>query len=139
MSTIRRQVNIATNPRTVWNALTTADGLARWLGADARIDPRQGGRFVLKVGGHDDGSPAEEAGFLHVWRPTAKLEVSWDKASPGNWRGTFTQFHVAKDGSETILAVNHAGPAFEDEEARLKVDGFWRKALTTLRDQLENA
>lgn len=136
MSTIRRQVNIATSPRTVWNALTTAEGLSRWLVSEARVDPRQGGRMVLKLRA-DDGAPTEEAGFLHVWRPTAKLEVNWDKASPGPWRGTFTQFHVAKDGPETILHVNHAGPAFEDEEARLRVDGFWRKALTALRDQLE--
>lgn len=136
MSTIRRQIAISASPRAVWNALTTPDGLASWLGNDARIDARPGGRFVLKVRG-DDGAPVEEAGFLHVWRPTAKLEVNWDKASPGPWKGTFTQFHVARDGTETVVHVNHAGPAFEDEETRANVDGMWRKALLALRDGLE--
>lgn len=135
MSTIRRQISIAATPRAVWNALTTPEGLANWLGSDARLDPRSGGRIVLKVRGDD--APVEEAGFLHVWRPTAKLEINWDKSSPGPWKGTFTQFQVARDGTETILNVQHSGPGFEDEATRTTVDGNWKRALLTLRDRLE--
>jgi uncharacterized protein YndB with AHSA1/START domain len=132
MSTIRRQIVIAATPRAVWNALTTPEGLATWLGADARIDARAGGRIVLKVLGS-----GEETGFLHVWRPTAKLEINWDKASPGPWKGTFTQFQVARDGTETVLNVQHSGPAFEDEAARGEADGVWKRAMVALRDGLE--
>ncbi len=135
MSTIRRQISIAASPRAVWNALTTPEGLARWLGTDARIDARQGGRFVLKVG--SAGAQVEEAGMLHVFRPTAKLEINWDTYSAGPWKGTFTQFQVARDGTETVLNVQHLGGGLDDAAVRTEVDGAWKKALVALRDGLE--
>lgn len=135
MSTIRRQISIAATPRAVWNALTTPEGLTSWLGADARVDGRAGGRFVLKV--DVDGTPTEEAGILHVFRPTAKLEVNWDKHSGGPWKGTLTQFQVVRDGGETVLNVQHIGSALEDDALRARLDERWKKALHTLRDGLE--
>jgi uncharacterized protein YndB with AHSA1/START domain len=135
MSTIRRQISIEATPRAVWNALTTPDGLARWLGTDARVDARPGGRFVLKV--DHEGAWVEEAGLLHVCRPTARLEITWDKHSSGPWKGTLTQFQVARDGAETVLNLQHIGSALEDEALRSGLDERWRRALSTLRDQLE--
>ena len=135
MSTIRRQISIAATPRAVWNALTTTEGLAGWLGAEARVDAREGGRFVLKVA--VDGGPVEEAGILHVWRPTAKLEINWDKNSRGPWKGTLTQFQVVRDGGETMLNVQHIGSALEDETLRAQLDDRWKRALHSLRDGLE--
>ena len=137
MSTIRRQISIAATPRAVWNALTTADGLAGWLGSEARVDARQGGRIVVKM--PSDGETVEEAGMLHVFRPTAKLEITWDKYSQGPWKNTLTQFQVARDGKETILNVQHIGPTLEDEALRTTVDTTWKRALLTLRDGLEQA
>lgn len=135
MSTIRRQISIAATPRAVWNALTTPEGLASWLGSEARVDPRQGGRIVMKVGAN--GGTVEEAGLLHVFRPTAKLEITWDKYSAGPWKNTLTQFQVARDGKETILNVQHIGAPLEDETLRQTVDTAWKKALLVLRDGLE--
>jgi uncharacterized protein YndB with AHSA1/START domain len=137
MSTIRRQISIAATPRAVWNALTTADGLAAWLGAEARVDPRQGGRIVVKMPA--EGATVEEAGMLLVFRPTAKLEITWDKYSPGPWKNSLTQFQVARDGKETILNVQHLGPTLEDDALRTAIDGAWKRALLTLRDGLEQA
>lgn len=135
MSTIRRQISIAATPRAVWNALTTPEGLAGWLGTDARVDSRAGGRFVLKV--EADGARVEEAGILHVFRPTAKLEVTWDKHSQGPWKGTLTQFQVVRDAGETVLNVQHIGSQLEDEALRAQLDERWKRALQTLRDGLE--
>ncbi len=135
MSTIRRQISIAATPRAVWNALTTPEGLAGWLGTDGRVDPRPGGRFVLKV--ESEGKQVEEAGLLHVFRPTAKLEVTWDKHSQGPWKGTLTQFQVVRDGGETVLNVQHIGSALEDEALRTTLDERWKRALLALRDGLE--
>ena len=135
MSTIRRQISIAATPRAVWNALTTPDGLSAWLGTEARVDARQGGRIVMKV--RNDGDTVEEAGMLHVYRPTAKLEINWDKYSAGSWKNTLTQFQVARDGKETILNVQHIGSPLEDEALRTTVDAAWKRALLTLRDGLE--
>ena len=55
MSMIRRQVSVATSPRAVWAALTTPEGLNRWLGSSARVDGLPGGRIVLGLEGGEGG------------------------------------------------------------------------------------
>ncbi len=138
MAAIRHQVNIAVPTRTVWNALTTPDGLTSWWADEARIDPRPGGIIVLMTEG-DDGEPIEERGVLHELRPTRKIEIKWDKGSKANTAGTRITFQLAKDGAETRLSLVHSGSGavMEDEEARAALDKDWHRALRSLRDSLE--
>jgi len=133
MSTIRRQIGIDASPRIIWQALTSVDGVKRWLADEARIDARQGGRVVLKLHGKNE----EEIGFLHVFRPTGRLEIMWDKQASGEWRGTRTLFQVARDGKESVVHIQHAGPQFENEAERTRMDGFWKDLLVRLREELE--
>jgi uncharacterized protein YndB with AHSA1/START domain len=135
MSTIRRQINITATPRAVWAALTTPEGLAPWLGTDARVDGRPGGRITLQV--KTDSGSIEETGIFHVFRPTAKLEITWDKFSPGPWKGMLTQVQVVRDDTETMVNVQHIGPNLDDAAARAAMDIAWKKALLTLRKGLE--
>lgn len=138
MPSIRRQITIDASPRSVWAALTTGDGLAGWLVDEARIDARAGGRVVLKTE-DAEGNAVDETGLLVTCRPTSKIEIAWDKASKGPWKGTNTQFSVARDGEETVVNLLHAGTIFDEEAARTEADKQWRQALTALRDHLENA
>lgn len=132
MPMIRRQVSVSASPRAVWAALTTPEGLARWLSDAARVDGRAGGRIVLtpKGGG-------EESGLFHSFRPTAKVEINWDKRGEGPWKGSFLSFLVGRDGGETVVNVQHDGPAMDDSAARTALDEFWRARLNALRDQIE--
>lgn len=137
MPSIRQQINIAVPARTVWRALTTADGLASWWVDEARVDARPGGRIVIKTEG-DDGEPVEECGMLHELRPTRRIEIAWDSNSPGPHKGTRLAFQVARDGDETRLSVVHSGSGpLDDEEAREALDDEWRRALLALRASLE--
>jgi uncharacterized protein YndB with AHSA1/START domain len=131
MSTVRRQINIDATPRTIWKELTTAEGLNRWLGVEARVDSRQGGRVSIKVDG------LEETGIFHEFRPTGRLEIFWDKHSSGPWKSTRTQIQVARDGAESVVHVQHLSSAFEDMAIREPVDVFWKGALNRMRDALE--
>lgn len=132
MPMIRRQVSIAASPRTVWSALTTNEGLCRWLADSARVDARAGGRLTLAPRKGD-----EITGLFHAFRPTSKVEVTWDKRGESPWSGTFLSFLVGRDRGETVLNLQHDGPAMEDEAARHALDEFWRERLADLRDQLE--
>lgn len=132
MATIRKQINIDASPRTLWKTLTTPEGLATWLGTDARVDGREGGRYCLKVG------EQEEVGLLHEFRPTGRLEVMWDK-HVGAWKGSRILFQVARDGKESVVHVQHISPAFDDDAARLPMETFWKAALQRLRDSLESS
>jgi len=137
MAAIRQQINIAAPQRTVWEALTTADGWKSWWVDDARIELRAGGRIVL-ISEDDEGKPVEERGILHEMRPIRKLEIAWDANSPGPTRGTRLQFTISRDGDETRLALVHSGGGvLDDEAARDQLDKEWREGLRALRSTLE--
>lgn len=138
MASIRHQVNIAVPTRTVWAALTTADGLMSWWADEARVDARVGGVIVVTTEG-DDGEPIEERGTFLELRPTRKIEIKWDTGSRAPTAGTRITFQLAKDGPETRLSLIHSGPGvLEDEEARAVLAKDWLRALKGLRDSLES-
>ncbi|MED5369932.1 MAG: SRPBCC domain-containing protein [Myxococcota bacterium] len=137
MASIRRQISIAAGPRAVWNTLTTADGWMSWYADDARLDARKGGRVVLTIE-DDEGEPVEEVGTFHTFRPTRRLEISWDRVSPAVTKGTQLSFTIARDGEETRVNLVHSGGGvLDDEDARAELDKTWRQALSALRDALE--
>lgn len=137
MSAIRQQINIAASQRTVWNAITTADGWKSWWADEARVDPREGGRIVL-VSENAEGQPIEERGIFHELRPTRKVEIAWDGNSPSLTRGTRLVFTISRDGDETRLSLVHSGGGpLEDDVARDRMDKEWRDGLRTLRQSLE--
>ncbi|MEQ1566248.1 MAG: SRPBCC domain-containing protein [Myxococcota bacterium] len=137
MSAIRQQINIAASQRTVWNAITTADGWKSWWADEARVDPREGGRIVL-VSENAEGQPIEERGIFHELRPTRKVEIAWDGNSPSLTRGTRLVFTISRDGEETRLSLVHSGGGpLEDDAARDRMDKEWRDGLRTLRQSLE--
>lgn len=139
MPAIRQQINIATSPRTVWRALTTAEGLMSWWVDEARVDAREGGRIVLTSEG-EDGAPLEERGLFLTIRPTRKIEIAWDRNSPAETRATRIEFNIGKDGDDTRVSVIHSGAGpLDDEAARAVLDKAWRSALQTLRQTLEEA
>jgi hypothetical protein len=86
MSSIRRHVHIAAPSRAVWNAVTTSKGLASWWVDSARVDGRQGGRLVLNWT-DDDGKEVEAWGMFHELRPTAQVEVLFDRVGTSPLRG----------------------------------------------------
>lgn len=139
MAAIRHQINVATNPRAVWRALTTEEGITGWWVDKARVDARPGGRIVLTSEG-EDGTPLEERGMFHEVRPTRKIEIAWDSNSPAATKGTRIEFQVARDGDETRVHVVHSGGAIEEDEAlRKTLDDSWRQALQSLRQSLEGS
>jgi uncharacterized protein YndB with AHSA1/START domain len=139
MAAIRQQINIAAPQRTVWNALTSADGWKTWWADEARIESREGGRIVLVTEG-TDGKPVEERGIFHEMRPTRRLEIAWDANSPAPTRGTRLQFTISRDGDETRLALVHSGGGvLDDDQQRDALDREWREGLRTLRQALETS
>ena len=136
MAAIRRHVYIANGARAVWRALTTAEGLEKWLAEDARVDARKGGRVVLT--GSDLDSEHDVVGMIHTWRPTSKLEISWDNIGAAETKGSSVAFQVARDGDETRVSIVHSGgDAIHDEERRAKLDHAWKVALETLQALLD--
>ncbi len=138
MSAIRRHVHISCTPRAAWRALTTAEGLEKWLADEARIDGRKGGRVVLS--GTDFDAEHDACGIVHTWRPTAKFEVSLDNVGQFEAKGGHVSFQVARDGDETRVSVVHSGgEALTDEERREKLIEAWKSALSSLQQLLDES
>ncbi len=135
MSTIRRQITIEASPRAIWAALTTVEGLKSWLADEATVIPSVAGRFSVTVEG--DEGPLTETGRFHTVRPTSKLELHFDKFSPGPWKGSALTFTTAREGEQTVVNLVHTSPGFDDPALVKQVDDDWRRALLALRDGLE--
>jgi uncharacterized protein YndB with AHSA1/START domain len=138
MAAIRQQVHIACPSRAVWRALTTAEGLEKWLADEARVDGRKGGRVILT--GTDFDAEQDAVGIVHTWRPTSKFEIAVDSIGSFEAKGSHIAFQVARDGSETRVSVVHSGgEALDDDERRDKLIVAWKTALQSLQSLLDES
>ncbi len=135
MPTVRRQISVEASPRAIWAALTTPDGLKSWLADDATVIASPAGRVSITVEG--DEGPLTETGRFHTVRPTSKLEIHFDKFSPGPWKSTALTWTLAREGNQTVVNLVHTGDSFDDAAVFKEVDDAWRRALVALRDGLE--
>lgn len=52
MAEFADSIDIAASPETVFEHLTTNDGMTAWMGQYADLDPTPGGRFAVDIAGH---------------------------------------------------------------------------------------
>lgn len=71
MAEFRDSIEIAAPPETVFEYLTTRNGLTAWMGQYADLDPRPGGRFAVDIAGH----PVR--GEYLIVEPPYRVVVSW--------------------------------------------------------------
>lgn len=137
MATIRQQILIDAGVRSVWNAITTPEGITRWWSTGARVDGREGGRVSLT---HGEGEEMiEERGIVHRFRPTATFEILWDSTGPSPSRATSVQFQIGRGAGETKVHLQvGGGGVLDDEEARAALEEVWKARLLRLRETLES-
>jgi uncharacterized protein YndB with AHSA1/START domain len=71
---VRFERRYEATPAEVWSALTEPQRLARWL-ADAELDLRLGGRYVLRFAGDDESQVTR--GEVLALEPERLLELFW--------------------------------------------------------------
>jgi uncharacterized protein YndB with AHSA1/START domain len=103
---IERTVDIAHPPRTVWNALTTADGLAAWFGNEAAIDLRPGG--AAKMSWKD--GPTVDMRIERVEEPVV-FGYTWpiNGLAEDDARRTYVEFTLEPTATGTRLTVVESG------------------------------
>lgn len=127
---------IAARPAIVFDALTTAEGIACWWGPDAgpvliaASDPRVGGRYRVRFR-MLDGSEHESAGhFLDVEKPL-RLVMSWRWLEGGGDPGeSRLEFHLRPIAEGTELTLTHA--RLQTDEAAADHEWGWNSALDKL-------
>jgi uncharacterized protein YndB with AHSA1/START domain len=127
---------IKARPAIVFEAITTAEGIAQWWGPDAgpvllsESDPRVGGRYRVRfrlLAGTEHESSGEFLEFV----PPERVVMSWQwkggQEDPGVSRVEIT-LRAIPEGTE--LTFTHA--QLHDEESRASHEGGWTGALDKL-------
>lgn len=127
---------IGARPETVFEALTTPEGIRSWWGPDAgpvlvaEADPRPGGRFRVRFR-MLDGSEHESGGEFLAVDPPKHLAMSWRWTTEGDDTG---ESRIAVDlrpiDAGTELTFTHSG--LRDEEIRVSHEDGWNGALDKL-------
>ena len=127
---------IKARPSIVFDALTTAEGIASWWGPDdgpvlvAESDPQVGGRFRVRFR-MLDGSEHESSGeYLEVVKPE-RLSMSWrwtgGVEAPGE---SLVEIRLRAVAEGTELTFTHS--RLHDEESRRSHEQGWNGALDKL-------
>jgi uncharacterized protein YndB with AHSA1/START domain len=135
VSLVRR---IRARPGIVFDALTTAQGIAHWWGPDtgpvllSESDPRVGGRFRVRFR-KLDGTEHESSGeFLEIVRPK-HVVMSWrwkgGLEDPGESR---VEIRLRSIPEGTELTLTHS--QLNDEETRLGHEAGWIGSLDKLEE-----
>jgi uncharacterized protein YndB with AHSA1/START domain len=104
VGSIRQTVSLPGTPREVYDALMTTKGHMAFTGADARISPNVGGKFVA-WGGYIHGRNLSLVPGRTIYQAWVPSDPTWPKghesrvrfslaASPRGTRVTFTQSRV---------------------------------------------
>lgn len=103
---VRREVQIAAPPSTVFAFLTDPEKILRWLGTDAKVEPQPGGLYVVKVGGRNIGRgkftevvPVHRLAYSFGWEEDEKMPPS---------SGLIEIDLIDQDGG-TLLRMAHSG------------------------------
>ncbi|MGH7025047.1 MAG: SRPBCC family protein [Caulobacteraceae bacterium] len=130
---------IAARPSIVFEALTTAEGIAAWWGPDdlpvtlAEIDARVGGAFRVRF--HTlDGREHESSGECLAIDPPHRLVMSWRWSVGGQpeeaGRTSRIEFNVTPTADGVELTLIHSG--LKDAVSELGHQRGWAGALDKL-------
>ena len=127
---------IRARPQIVFDAVTTAEGIAQWWGPDAgpvlvsESDPRVGGRYRVRFRMLDNTEHETSGEFLEIVRPE-RVVLSWrwkgGVEDPGESRIEIT-LKAVPEGTE--LTFIHS--QLHDEETRRSHEAGWTGSLDKL-------
>ena len=132
---------IRARPQIVFDAVTTAEGIAHWWGPDAgpvlvaESDPRVGGRYRVRFRRLFDSTEYESSGeFLEIV-PPERVVMSWrwkgGVPEPGESRIEIT-FKTVAEGTELTFVHSQ----LHDEESSRSHEEGWAGALDKLEAYL---
>ena len=111
------EIHIDAPPDAVFEFLVDAEKLLRWMGEEADIDPRPGGRFWLNLG-----SDVAEGEYVEVV-PAQRVVLTWgwvgsDTVAPGSSTVTI---ELSETETGTTVRLRHTGlPTVEECEKHLE-------------------
>jgi uncharacterized protein YndB with AHSA1/START domain len=125
--TLRREVQIAAPPATVFAFLTDPDKILRWMGTEARVEPHLDGLYLVNVTGADTAQgrfteviPVHRLAYSFGWREGKKVP-------PGS---SLIEIDLIERENGTLLRLTHSG--LPDAEACAGHEEGWTHYLARL-------
>jgi uncharacterized protein YndB with AHSA1/START domain len=123
---VRREVEIAAPPSTVFAFLTDPEKILRWMGTEATLEPNPGGLYLLNVNG-----TVARGRFTEVV-PVHRLAYTfgWDgreNMPPGSG---LIEIDLIDQGDATLLRMTHSG--LPDAEECASHEKGWTHYLARL-------
>ena len=103
---VRREVQIAAPPATVFAFLTDPQKILRWMGTEATMEPHPGGLYLVNVTGKD----VARGKFTEVV-PVHRLAYSfgWDHREDVPPGSSLIEIDLLDKDSGTLLRMTHSG------------------------------
>ncbi len=102
---VTRAVALGCDRDRAWSLIATAEGWARWLGSDVRLDPEVGGAIGLR---DDDG--AARVGRVVAAEHGRSLTFEWSPVGDAATRSTITlTLDDDEDGASRLTVVERPG------------------------------
>jgi uncharacterized protein YndB with AHSA1/START domain len=125
--TVRREVQIAAPPATVFAFLTDPEKILRWMGTEATVEPHLDGLYLVNITGRD----TAEGRFTEVI-PVHRLAYSFgwrerDNMPPGS---SLIEIDLIEREGGTQLRMTHSG--LPDEDACAGHEQGWTHYLGRL-------
>jgi uncharacterized protein YndB with AHSA1/START domain len=102
---VEREIRIDAPPSAVFEFLTDPAKMVRWMGTDATLDPRPGGRYWVNVNGHE-----RVSGKVVELVPDRLLVFTWgweDGTLPVPPGASTVEIALQPDGNGTLLRLTH--------------------------------
>ena len=103
---LRREVQIAAPPATVFAFLTDPDKIIRWMGTDATVEPKLDGLYLVNVTGKDIAQgrfteviPVHRLAYTFGWKTR-------DNMPPGS---SLIEIDLIEQQNGTLLRMTHSG------------------------------
>ena len=126
---VRREIEIAARPETVWEFFVDPEKATRWMGQSASLDPRPGGEYRVEV------IPGNVAtGEFVELDPPRRLVWTWgwepESQSPVASGSTTIEVELVPEGDGTRVLFTHRG--LPDADAAQKHAHGWDHYLERL-------
>jgi len=131
MAEILHQIAITAPARKVFEALTTAAGLAGWWTPDVKAEARRGSIAEFGFNGH------RVVFRMRVDTLETDRRVAWTcEGDVDEWKGTRLQFELDDEGGHTTLRFSHTGWRSTDGIFRI-CNTDWGRLMYSLKDYAE--
>ncbi|HUL05257.1 MAG TPA: SRPBCC family protein [Candidatus Acidoferrum sp.] len=114
---VRREIQVAAPPATIFAFLTDPEKILRWMGSDAAMEPHPGGLYLLKINGRTARGSFREVVPVH----RLAYSFGWDGDADVPPGSGLVEVDLIDRGGGTLVRFAHSGlPNAAEQEGHAK-------------------